>query len=154
MRQEYLHQPSPSLRAARAMLVLTGIVAIMSTIVPWYAGHLQNKALLEAEQGYQVESLHEAEKAVSYNPFSINALFVLAGAQQRIGRENQARLTLQKAIEIQPLNYVTWEQLAIYERDRWGQPDIAKEHFDIAISLNPQDSFLRKTAGIPGEKST
>lgn len=151
MRQEYFHQPSSFMRAIRAMLILTGIVAVISTLVPWYAGHLQNKALLEAEQGYQVESLHEAEKAVSYNPFSINALFVLAGAQQRIGRENQARLTLQKAIQIQPLNYVTWEQLAIYERDIWGQPDLSREHFDKAITLNPEDRFLKIRAGVPVE---
>ena len=152
MEQEYKYRDSLSFRVTRIMLVITGITAILLTLVPWYAGHLENKALIEAEQGYQVESLHEAEKAVTYNPFSINALFVLAGAQQRIGRENQARLTLLKATELQPMNYITWEQLALYERDKWGQPDLAREHFEKAVALNPQDRYLKIRAGIPVDK--
>lgn len=131
------------------MLAIMGISAILLTLIPWYAGHLENKALIEAEHGYQVESLHEAEKAVTYNPFSINALFVLAGAQQRIGRSEQARMTLVRATGLQPMNYIVWEQLALYERDKWGQPELAREHFEKAVSLNPRDNFLKKSAGIP-----
>jgi len=133
---------------------LAGTLAIVLTLLPWYSSHLENDALREAEQGHQVESLHQAETAVKYNPYSIQALFVLAGSQQRLGREAQARNTLMKAAELQPMNYMVWEQLAIYERDKWGQPELAQEHFEKAISLNPQDRFLKKTAGISADKTS
>ncbi|MBK5226739.1 MAG: hypothetical protein JJD96_09350 [Thermoleophilia bacterium] len=95
--------------------------------------------------------MHTAESAISYNPLSVNAYFVLAGAQQRIGHNADARAALIKATELQPLNYQTWEQLALYERDRWHEPDKASEHFEKAVSLNPHDKYLRKEAGIPAE---
>lgn len=128
--------------------VLIAVGAILLTIIPWYGAHLQYNSLKQAELGYQVEALHSAEKAVFFNPLSIQSLFVLAGAQQRIGREMEAKSTLMKATELQPLNYATWEQLAIYERDRWHEPEKAQEHFQKAVSLNPHDSHLRKEAGM------
>lgn len=130
---------------------VVGVIAILLTLVPWYGSYLQNKSLKEAENGYQVDALHTAESALSFNPISIQSLFVLAGAQQRIGRQEEARTTLIKATELQPLNYITWEQLAIYERDRWNEPEKAKEHFEKAISLNPHDSQLLIEAGVSQE---
>ncbi len=136
----------------RAITYLTGsvaVVAIIIAVLPWYSAHLQNESLKQAELGLQVEALHTAEAATFYNPVSIQGLFVLAGAQQRLGREVEARTTLVKATELQPLNYATWEQLALYERDRWLLPDQAREHFLRAVELNPQDRHLRKEAGLP-----
>ena len=133
--------------AARISCILIAIVALIATLVPWYSLHLQESSLHEAESGYQVEALHDAESAVKYNPYSVSALFVLAGAEQRVGRAAQARQALAKAAELQPQNYQTWEQLAIYERDKWGEPDLAHDHFEQAISLNPQDNYLKEIAG-------
>ena len=135
-------------------LVLAGCIcvaagAIVLALIPWYASHLQNTALRQAEMGYKVESLHSAEAAVFYNPLSAQALFVLAGAEQRLGREEEAKSTLIKATQIQPQNYATWEQLALYERDRWHEPERAAEYFENAISLNPADRHLRAEAGLP-----
>ena len=133
-------------------IVALSIAAMLLAILPWYSSFLQNKSLVQAENGYQVEALHTAESAVFYNPFSIQALFVLAGNQQRIGRVVEARATLTKATELQPLNYITWEQLALYERDRWHEPEKAREHFEKAVSLNPLDKYLRKKAGVIDEQ--
>jgi len=129
--------------------MLVAVAAIISALVPWYSSKLQNTSLKQAERGFQVDALHTAEKAVSLNPTSVNALFVLAGAQDRLGRQDQARKTLLKATELQPLNYAVWEQLAVYERDHWHMTEEAKEHFKKAVQLNPQDMNLRKEAGIP-----
>lgn len=138
-------------RVAFIVCVLICVLAILAAVIPWYGSYLVNKSLQQAEMGYQVESLHSADSAIKYNPLSINAYFVLAGAQQRIGHEADARVALIKATRLQPLNYQTWEQLAIYERDRWNEPEQANEHFEKAVSLNPYDKYLRKEAGIPGE---
>lgn len=127
------------------------ICAILVAAIPWYGSHLVNRSLEQAELGYQVESSHTAESAISYNPLSVNAYFVLAGARQRVGHDTDARAALIKATQLQPLNYQTWEQLAFYERDRWHEPEKAKEHFIKAVSLNPQDKYLSKEAGIPVE---
>lgn len=131
--------------------ILVSICAILAAVIPWYGSHLVKMSLEQAELGYQVEALHTAESAISYNPLSVNAYFVLAGAQQRIGHNADARAALIKATQLQPLNYQTWEQLALYERDRWHEPDKASEHFEIAVSLNTHDKYLRKEAGIPAE---
>lgn len=98
--------------------------------------------------GYQVEALHTAEAARLYSPLSVQSLFVLAGAQQRVGHIVDARATLIEATELQPMNYQTWEQLARYERDRWNQPDDAIEHFEKSVALNPQDRHLKEEAGL------
>lgn len=133
-------------------IVALSMIAILLAIMPWYSSFLQHKSLEQAENGYQVEALHAAESAVSYNPFSIQALFILAGDQQRIGRVEEARSTLMMATELQPLNYATWEQLALYERDRWHEPESARAHFEKAASLNPLDKYLGKEAGVIDEQ--
>ncbi|RJQ45357.1 MAG: hypothetical protein C4534_04715 [Gaiellales bacterium] len=123
-------------------------LAILLALLPWYSHHLQTEALRHAELGEQVKSLHVAERTVSVNPLSMQARFVLAGAQQRVGRTVEARRTLVSAVEMQPLNYEGWLQLALYERDRWGESERAREHFAIAISLNPYDDHLQVEAGV------
>lgn len=141
-------------RIAHFGIMLVAAVAIILAIIPWYANHLQNASLSQAEMGFKVEALQTAEKAVSFNPLSVQALFVLAGAQERIGREKEAKNTLVRATEIQPQNYLTWEQLALYERDRWHEPEEAAENFKKAVNLNPLDQHLRIEAGLPEEEST
>ncbi|MHB0866204.1 MAG: hypothetical protein ACYC6B_02770 [Thermoleophilia bacterium] len=132
----------------RTMLVVIAVLAIILTLIPWYAEYLKNESLKQAESGNNSQALHTAGRAVMLEPMSVGALFVLAGAQQRLGRESAARDTLTEATRQQPLNYATWEQLATYERNRWGQPELANEHFAKAISLNPYDRQLREKAGM------
>lgn len=134
-------------------IVHTGMItlalgAIIVAVIPWYADHLRNTSLKQAEMGYKVDSLQTAEAAVFYNPLSVQSLFVLAGAQQRIGRLVEAETTLKRATQIQPQNYATWEQLALYERDRLNEPDKAAEYFQKAVNLNPVDQHLKAEAGI------
>lgn len=129
------------------IIVAVCFLAIGAALIPWYSHYLQIEALKEAETGDRVESLHIAEQAVSFSPHSIQARFVLAGAQNRLGRTAEARTTLVEAISIQPLNHETWLQLALYERDRWDEPEKAREHFAVAISLNPYDDHLQVEAG-------
>lgn len=127
----------------RNLIFAIAFLAIASALLPWYSHYLGNQALKQAEQGWGVESLHQAKKAVAYNPFSIDALFIQAGAQQRLGRTTEARASLLKAVELQPQNYSTWEQLALYERDYWGDPAAAQVHLARAAELNRYDEQLQ-----------
>lgn len=129
---------------SRYTLIAIACLAIVSAVLPWYADHLGNQSLRRAEQGWSVESLDLARKAVAYDPLSVDALFILAGAQQRLGRSAEARSSLNRAVELQPDNYITWEQLAHYERTYWGEVDAARAHLDRAAGLNPFDERLRR----------
>jgi Tfp pilus assembly protein PilF len=128
----------------RGVFIMIAVTAMILAFIPWYSHHLQLQSLGQSEIGNQAEGLHNAENAVRINPTSIQARFILAGAQQRLGREVEARKTLITATEMQPLNYSTWEQLALYESNFWGEYDLAREHFERSISLNPMDLFLKK----------
>lgn len=133
----------------RASFLLVAIVAIVLAFLPWYSSYLRNKSLEQAGQGYQITALHTAESASSWDPLSVEGLFVLAGAEQRVGYANDARKTLMDATKMQPLNYATWEQLAIYERDYWKMPGRSRRDFAKAFKLNPFDERLRQEVGLP-----
>lgn len=138
---------SMSRSIVRTGMIVLAMGAIILAVIPWYADHLRNTSLKQAEMGYRVDSLQTAEAAVFYNPLSVQSLFVLAGAQQRIGRLLEAETTLTRATQLQPQNYATWEQLALYERDRLNEPDKAAEYFRKAVDLNPVDQHLKAEAG-------
>lgn len=143
------HSLLGSKKAHRILVSVVCAIAIVLAVMPWYAGYLQNKSLRQAELGFHVDALHTAQSAAKLNPLSVDGLFVLAGAQQRIGRIDEARRTMMRATRLEPENYLVWEQLAVYERDRWGEPDLAREHFERALRLNPLDRQLRERAGEP-----
>ena len=133
----------------RYTVAAVAIFAVVLALIPWYSAYLRDKSLREAEDGYQVDALHTAESAQSWDPVSVNAIFVLAGAEQRMGWQQDSRKTLERATRLEPLNYATWESLAVEERNNWGMPDQAARDFARAIALDPQDKELRQTAGLP-----
>lgn len=137
----------------RSAAVIMAAIAVVSALVPWYSRHLQIEALEAAQSGDQAASLHRAERAVLIDPLSLQARFVLAGAQQRLGRVAEARSTLTRSVAMQPLNYTTWEQLALYEKNNWGEAELSREHFAVALRLNPMDTQLlirSKETPLPG----
>lgn len=140
--------PNRRFPADRYIIYLIAAIAIILAILPWYSERLQGVSQAAEERGDLIGSLHLAKQAVRVDPLSVKALFVVAGAQQQMGRETEARNALVKATELEPLNYATWETLAFYERDRWGQPQLAREHLQKAWELNPYDEQLREELGI------
>lgn len=78
-----------------------------------------------------------AEKAVSRDPVSAEALLTLAGVQQTAGDRPRARATLQRAVRLQPSNPQTWAALGKYDLSN-GDPRAALEELQAAIYLNPQ----------------
>jgi len=125
--------------------ILVGLVVITSTFLPWYSEHKQSEYLSNARDP-EVDSMQMAEAAVHYNPLSVDARFVLAAAQQKLGAREDAKQTLLAATEMEPLNYATWQKLGWYEIQYWNRPEEGREHYEKAVSLNPTNKPLKAEA--------
>jgi hypothetical protein len=77
-----------------------------------------------------------AERAVSRDPVSADALETLAYVQQTTGHPLQARRTLRRAVAEQPSNWRTW--LALGRLDLGSDPQSALTELKAAIYLNPE----------------
>jgi tetratricopeptide (TPR) repeat protein len=77
-----------------------------------------------------------ANRAVSRDPLSAEALFTLADVQKEGRQHGVARATLQKAVRLQPSNPQTWLELARF--DLASNPKAAVSEFQAAIYLNPE----------------
>lgn len=126
-------------------VIIIGFVAIVSSFLPWYSNHLALQASAHSHDAGD-DALHIAKDAVRLNPFSVDAKFTLAAAQQRRGLKQDAKQTLKEATEQEPLNYQTWQQLAWYEIQYWNRPQDGKQHYQQAVNLNPTDKPLKEEA--------
>jgi hypothetical protein len=77
-----------------------------------------------------------AERAVTRDPLSVEALFTLASAEQVAGQPALARVTLERAVRLQPSNWETWLRLGRY--DVSSDPRAAVKELQAAIYLNPE----------------
>jgi len=123
-------------RLFKIIFLLIGYLAIVSAFFPWYSDRLQAAYRAHAEQ-QNPDIVQITEQAIVFNPFSIEARLALAEAQHQQGFEQDSKQSLTEATELEPLNFITWEQLAFYEIRYWGQPEAAKIHYQKAIELNP-----------------
>jgi hypothetical protein len=77
-----------------------------------------------------------ADRAISRDPLSAEALFVLASVQSVSGEEGLARATLERAVRLQPSNPQTW--LALGRADLSSNPRAALAELGAAIYLDPE----------------
>ncbi len=77
-----------------------------------------------------------AQRAISRDPLSAEALFTLADVQSIRGRAALAHTTLERAVRLQPSNPNTWLELARF--DLTGNPKAALYELQAAIYLNPE----------------
>ncbi len=134
-----------SVTLSKIAFILIGLVAMVSSFLPWYSEHMRNEYLAHARDPGS-EPLQMAREAVRYNPLSVDAKFALAAAQQKRGAREDAKQTLLAATEQEPLNYSTWQILAWYEIQFWNKPRDGRQHYERAISLNPGDKQLKAEA--------
>jgi tetratricopeptide (TPR) repeat protein len=78
-----------------------------------------------------------AERAVSRDPLSAEALFALADVQSVRGQGARAHATLERAVRLQPSNPKTWLELARFDL-AGGRPAAALGELRAAIYLNPE----------------
>jgi O-antigen ligase len=77
-----------------------------------------------------------ANRAVTRDPLSTEALFTLADIQGVSGRAALARATLERAVRLQPSNPKTWLELGRY--DLTSNPHAALKELQASIYLNPE----------------
>jgi tetratricopeptide (TPR) repeat protein len=94
----------------------------------------ETDALLEAHDLRAATAA--ANRAVSRDPLSVEALFTLASVEQVSGRPALARATLERAVRLQPSNPQTW--LALGRYDVKSDPQAAVQELRAAIYLNPE----------------
>jgi O-antigen ligase len=89
-----------------------------------------------------------AERAVSRDPLSVEALFTLADVQSVRGNLPAAALTLQKAVRLQPSNPKSWLELGRFDL-AGNRPAAALTELKAAIYLNPESIAPEELSG-PG----
>ena len=81
-------------------------------------------------------ALSSAQRGVSRDPLSAQALYTLSAVQGANGKPALARATLQRAVRLQPSNPQTWLTLGQYDLNR--DPRAALNEIGAAIYLNPE----------------
>lgn len=89
-------------------------------------------------------ALQNVERASKLDPFSTEALIAEATMMQNQGRYQEAEKTLQKAVEREPANYETQEQLGNLRMNSMNRLSEAAVSYLEALELNPKDSSVRQ----------
>jgi O-antigen ligase len=127
---------SGSVRIAVAVVALMGAsLAIWFEWQPQRSEDAGEQALSRLASHDPRGALASAQSAVSRDPLSVEALFVLASVRNAEGQATQARATLRKAVRLQPSNPKTW--LALGRFDLAGDPGAALQELRAAIYLDP-----------------
>jgi O-Antigen ligase len=93
------------------------LAAAYSLLAPWFAQRASDSALAALEAGRPAKAVGDARDARSLNPFSLEPLFLEAGAAAQLGDLTAARALYVKAVELQPLNWRPWYELGSFEFD-------------------------------------
>jgi O-antigen ligase/Tfp pilus assembly protein PilF len=129
-------------RASSVRLALTAAALIAALLAAWSQWQPQRSedARQEALQLLAADTpagaRAAAERAVSRNPLSVEALFTLATVEQRAGQPALARATLERAVRLQPSNPQTWLELGRYRLST--DPKAAATDLQAAIYLDPE----------------
>jgi len=103
-----------SLAPVPAVLALAVAYSLLS---PWFAARASDSALAALEAGRPAQAVGHARDARSLNPFSLEPLFLEAGAAEQLGDLAAAKSLYVKAVELQPLNWRPWYELGSFEFD-------------------------------------
>ena len=122
--------------AAAAVIVAT-LLAAWSQWQPQRAEDARGEAdaLLASHHTQAADAA--ADRAVSRDPLSVEALFTLASVQEVARQPTLARKTLERAVRVQPSNPQTWLVLGRYDLAT-GRPAAAVTQLQAAIYLDPQ----------------
>jgi hypothetical protein len=126
-----------------ALALLPAVLAIavaFSLLTPWFAQRSTNSALAALEAGRPAQAAQRAHHARSLNPYSVEPIFVEAGAAEQLGDIAAARALYVKAIDLQPLNWSTWYELGAFEA-RLGRNQAAAAPLRRAVQLDPHGTL-------------
>jgi O-Antigen ligase len=123
-------------RAALAIAVMVGaLLAAWTEWQPQRSVDATEQALVLLKRN-PVAARAAARAAVDRDPLSAQALFALSAVEHATGESALARITLQKAVRLQPSNPQTWLTLGQY--DMPTDPRSAVGELRAAVYLDPQ----------------
>jgi len=102
--------------AAFAVGCLLG--AVYSIAAPWLAANRTNDGYAALADLRPAAAASAARDAESFNPFSVQPIFVLATAYASVGDRSEAERQFERATRLQPENPDTWLNLGLYELER------------------------------------
>jgi hypothetical protein len=134
-------RPGSGARPGYVRLAIAGAAIVLALLAAWSQWQPQRSEEARQEAlallaGDPVGATVAAERAVSRDPLSVEALFTLASTEQVAGQPALARATLERAVRLQPSNPQTW--LALGRYDVKSDPRAAVKELQAAIYLNPE----------------
>jgi cytochrome c-type biogenesis protein CcmH/NrfG len=133
-----------------AAAILAALLAAWSQWQPQRSEDARQEAL-ELLASNPAGATAAAERAVSRDPLSAEALFTLADVESVDGHAAQARATLEKAVRMQPSNPKTWLELGRFELAA-GRPVAALPALRATIYLNPESIAPENIAPPNGQR--
>jgi hypothetical protein len=129
---------------ASAAVLLFAVTAAYSIASPWLAANRVAAALDAVESGHFKKGLTDARTAHSFNPLSVDALFMQAALEP-----NAKALELYKrAVELEPKNPETWYQLGYFELRYLGRYRAAYRDLNHSYTLDSNGPAGIKGGGL------
>jgi hypothetical protein len=132
-----------------AFVVLFAWAGLYSIAAPRLADARVDDAYSQLERGSVDEAVSTAKSAHSLNPLSVAPFEAQASAEEAAGRLAAARELYARAVDLQPLNWSTWYQLALFDQQVLGRNDLARSELERAHELDPHGCPVRQALGLP-----
>jgi O-Antigen ligase len=135
-------RPGSLARPSRGRLLTAGCVIVAALLAAWSQWQPQRSKEAVAEAGVLLAAhdtsgaIAAADRAISRDPLSVEALFTLATVEQVAERPARARATFVRAVRLQPSNPETWLALGRYDVE--SDPRAAVDELRAAIYLDPE----------------
>jgi O-Antigen ligase len=132
-----------------AVGVLVAWAGLYSIAAPRLAAARVDDAYSQIERGDLEQATSSARSAHSLNPLAIAPLQALASAEEDAGNLARARELFAQAVDLQPLNWASWYELGLYDREVLGHTAAARRELRRALQLDPHNCQLLKALGLP-----
>ena len=123
-----------------------------SVVERYFAAWTSNRvddAYAHIERGQLGQAESSAKSAHSLNPLAIEPLQAWASAEETSGRLVPARKLYVRAIDLQPLNWETWYELGLFDKQVLGDKRAARRELRRAVELDPHGCPSLKALGRP-----
>jgi tetratricopeptide (TPR) repeat protein len=98
--------------------VAAGVVCVASLVAPMLADRAVDSSTRALERRDFAAAVDDADRARSLDPFSLEPLLARARAQWLGGDQAAALASFRDAVDLQPENPDSWEELGLYLFDR------------------------------------
>jgi O-Antigen ligase len=132
-----------------AAVVLVALAGLYSIAAPRVAASRVDDAYAQIERGDLEQAASSAKSAHSLNPLSIAPLLAWASVEEDDGKLARARELYAQAVDLQPLNWASWYQLGLYDREVLGHDAVARRELRRALELDPHNCQLLRALGMP-----